>query len=87
MGGLPVNSLTMKQATASISPKGSAAAVARNLTNSYEILVPGAGHSAIESGQCPMSMALAFFEDPTRKPDDSCLSQLGIKFKLPADSQ
>ncbi len=84
-GGVPT--LLMSGEFDSISPKQGAATVARNLSNAYEVVVPGAGHSAIESSECSMSIALAFIEDPSTKPDDSCLSQLGIRFKLPADPQ
>jgi len=82
-----VPTLLMSGQFDSISPKELAAAVARNLTNSYEIVVPSAGHSAIESGPCSISIALAFLEDPTQKPDDSCLSQISIRFDLPVNRQ
>lgn len=82
-----VPTLLMSGEFDSISPAEGAAGVAQKLTKTYEVVVPGAGHSAIESSECPVSIALAFLEDPSRKPDTSCLAQLGIKFKLPAAAQ
>jgi len=82
-----VPTLLMSGEFDSISPKEGAEKVARNLTHAYEVVVPGAAHSSIESGECSLSIALAFLEDPTRKPDDSCLARLGVKFTLPPDPE
>lgn len=82
-----VPTLLMSGEFDSISPKESAAAVAQRLGRAYEVVVPGAAHSAIESGPCPISIALRFLDDPTKRPDDSCLAPLTIHFKVPGDSQ
>ena len=81
-----VPTLLMSGEFDSISPKTSAAAVAGALGRAYEVVVPGAAHSAIESGPCPLSIALRFLDDPTRRPDDACLAQLGIRFKVPENA-
>ncbi len=88
LGTLPVSdvpTLVMSGEFDSITPPVAAARVAANLTNAYECTIPGAAHSAIESGPCSISIALQFLEDPSKEPDVSCISDLGIQFHVPGN--
>ncbi len=49
---------------------------AQTLSKSFYFLIPRAGHGSTVSEDCPRSLLLAFFDDPTKKPDDACLAQL-----------
>ncbi len=59
--------------------------VAEHLSNSYFFEFPGVGHSVTLANECARSMALAFLDDPSREPDDSCRADLSIQFVLPID--
>ena len=48
--------------------------VAEDLSNSFYFKFPGVGHGAFFSGECPLSVALAFLSDPNTEPDGSCIS-------------
>lgn len=48
--------------------------VQANLANSYFFEFPGVGHGATASGDCPLSMALAFLQNPNQEPDSGCMS-------------
>ncbi|HUV12422.1 MAG TPA: alpha/beta fold hydrolase [Acidobacteriota bacterium] len=85
---LPVSdvpTLVMSGEFDSITPPEAAARVAAKLTHAYEYTIPGAAHSAIESGPCPFSIALQFLEDPSKEPDASCISDLAIQFHVPGN--
>ena len=51
--------------------------VARFLPNAYVFEYPGLGHGALEQGNCPVMMALAFLDRPNRVPDRSCIGKMG----------
>ncbi len=48
---------------------------AKTLTNSTFIEFPGRGHAPGFDGGCPQNIALAFLNDPTSKPDTSCVAE------------
>jgi len=49
--------------------------VADNLSSSFLFEFPGVGHGASISGEeCPLSIALAFLDDPTTELDGSCVA-------------
>ncbi len=57
---------------------------AGSLTTSTYIEFPGVGHAASVSGDCPLSVALAFFDDPTATIDESCVAtMLPPEFAVP----
>lgn len=88
MSTLPVSdvpTLLLSGEFDSITPPEAAARVAANLIQSYEYTIPGAAHSAIESGPCPFSIVLQFLEDPSKEPDASCISDLKIQFHVPGN--
>jgi hypothetical protein len=67
----------------SMTPPAWAHEAAQTWSNSYVYEIPGFGHSPTFYGACPGSMALQFLQDPTATPDDSCISEMKIDFKLP----
>jgi pimeloyl-ACP methyl ester carboxylesterase len=61
-------------------PPSYAQIVARTLTAARVFTLPGVAHTPIDGGPCPMSLALAFMDDPTRVPDDGCVSKMKVRF-------
>jgi len=59
--------------------------VAEGLSNSFYFEFPGVAHGAsVTGGECPLSVALAFLDDPTTEPDGSCLAEMsGPAFVVP----
>lgn len=57
--------------------------VAKNLSHSYQFVLPGVGHFII-ADECARSTAGNFFNDPTRAPDGGCLESMqGVTFNVP----
>ena len=48
--------------------------VAQDLRNSFYIEFPGVGHGASISGECPLSITLAFLGNPKSEPDRTCIA-------------
>jgi pimeloyl-ACP methyl ester carboxylesterase len=65
-----------------ITPPLFAEAAAKSLTNAQVVIVPGAGHSVIDAGDCPASLTVAFFDDPAAPLDTSCVSALTVDWVL-----
>jgi len=60
-----------------IAPPAWGELAAKTLDNSFYYEFPGVGHGASVSGEgCPLSVALAFLDDPTAEPDTSCLARM-----------
>ena len=59
-----------------ITPPRYSQTVTRTLQNSVFLEVPGTGHEAAFSGQCPMDIVLAFYKAPDQQPDATCISKL-----------
>lgn len=53
---------------------------ARTLPRSYFFEVPGVGHGPGFSSACARRLVAAFFDDPTRAPDRSCLQDPALPF-------
>ncbi len=69
-----------------ITPPAWGELVAATLNNSFFYEYPGMGHGASTSDECPQSMTMAFLNDPTSKPDDSCIADMsGPAFSVPSD--
>jgi len=68
-----------------ITPPSWGEMVADNLSSSFLFEFPGVGHGASVSGvECPLSIALAFLDDPTTQPDGSCVAVMsGPAFFVP----
>jgi hypothetical protein len=57
---------------------------AQTLSKSFFFQLPKAGHGASVSEDCPRNMAIAFFDNPTQKPDDACISEMAkVPFAAP----
>jgi pimeloyl-ACP methyl ester carboxylesterase len=69
-----------------ITPPAWGEEVAENLSNSFYFDFPGVGHGASVCGEeCPLSIALAFLDDPTTEPDGICVAGMsGPDFFGPA---
>ena len=50
---------------------------AASLSNSYYFEFPGMGHGVSVAGDCPVSVALSFLDDPTAEPDSGCILEMG----------
>ena len=60
-----------------ITPPSWGELAAETLDNSFYCEFPGVGHGASISGEeCPLSIALAFLDDPTTEPDGSCIAEM-----------
>ena len=54
---------------------------ALTLSNSFLVVVPGLGHDPITTGgDCAMSVAVAFLDDPEHEPDLGCEEEMGLEF-------
>lgn len=49
---------------------------AETLSNSFFFEFPGVGHGTIDGGDCPVSIIVAFLDDPTTEPDSSCIAEM-----------
>ncbi|RZL71712.1 MAG: hypothetical protein EOP32_39605 [Rhodococcus sp. (in: high G+C Gram-positive bacteria)] len=61
-----------------VTPARWADVVAKGLENSEAIAIPGVGHDVISQSPCARSMMDAFFDDPNRPVDRSCLKDITI---------
>jgi pimeloyl-ACP methyl ester carboxylesterase len=67
-----------------VTPAAWAAVVAKGLRNSQVVPIPGAGHDVISQSPCARSLMNAFFDEPTRPVDRTCLGSITIPpFKTP----
>ena len=58
--------------------------VAESLSASFFYEFPGMGHGVSTARECPLSITLAFLDDPTVEPDTTCISTMGNPvFKMP----
>jgi pimeloyl-ACP methyl ester carboxylesterase len=61
-------------------PPSYSQAVARPRSRVYAYDFPGVAHSPIDGGACPLSIALAFLDEPTNAPDSTCISDMRTLF-------
>ena len=67
-----------------IVPPGWGQQAAQTLPNAYRFEFPGMGHG-VSFGGCAQTMLLAFLEDPSAAPDDTCLAESEVApFVVPA---
>lgn len=59
-----------------ITPPKWAESAASHLPNSFYFLFPAGGHGVIDMNLCSQSIMQAFLDDPTRRPDGSCISEM-----------
>ncbi|HEX8033900.1 MAG TPA: alpha/beta fold hydrolase [Ktedonobacterales bacterium] len=72
-----IPTLVMEDAYDPITPPSNGILAAKTLSNSYQFLFPGLGHGAFLFNDCPTSIGLAFYANPTTKPDGSCIATMG----------
>jgi pimeloyl-ACP methyl ester carboxylesterase len=59
---------------------------AAGLASSFFFEFPGLGHAVSVADECPLSIALAFLDDPADAPSDACLAQMrGPEFLTTTD--
>lgn len=49
---------------------------ARTLSSSFFFEFPGVGHGTLDGGDCPVSIILAFLDDPLTEPDSQCIAEM-----------
>jgi pimeloyl-ACP methyl ester carboxylesterase len=59
-----------------VTPPTNGMLAAQTLSKSYFFLFPGVGHGVSSSSSCPDDITNVFFENPTEKPDASCMSSM-----------
>jgi len=68
-----------------ITPPAGGAIVAESLPNAYHFVYPNGAHGAILAGACASDMMIAFLNDPTQAPDDSCMADMAMNFLIYQD--
>jgi pimeloyl-ACP methyl ester carboxylesterase len=63
-----------------VTPPANGMLAAQTLSKSYFILFPGVGHGVSSPYSCPSDIMKAFWENPTVKPDASCISGMPEPF-------
>jgi len=63
-----------------VTPPQNGRQVARTLNRSFYFEFPGTGHGAFLANPCPFNMVHAFLDDPTHKPNASCIATMGPPF-------
>jgi pimeloyl-ACP methyl ester carboxylesterase len=58
---------------------------AERLENAYYFEYPTVGHGASVVASCPQEMMVAFLNDPSQAPADSCIADMSIEFTVPTD--
>jgi pimeloyl-ACP methyl ester carboxylesterase len=59
-----------------ITPPASGRLAGETIAGSYFYEFPGVGHSAIDAGECPLDITLAFLDDPLTQPDGKCIASM-----------
>ena len=72
-----IPTLVMESEYDPVTPPSNGNLAAQTLTNSYKVLFPGVGHGAFLFNTCPTTVALSFWEAPTRQPNESCVADMG----------
>ncbi len=67
-----------------ITPPAWGQAAADYLSQSYHFVLPGLGHGAVDTHECPTAIALAFLDNPNVAPDANCIAAMtGPDFVVP----
>ncbi|MDX1688412.1 MAG: alpha/beta hydrolase, partial [Candidatus Promineifilaceae bacterium] len=70
-----------------ITPPSWGESVAAGFSNSMFFTFPGLGHGVSLDGGCPLSVMLAFLDDPTTAPDGACVETMaGPNFRVPGEA-
>ncbi len=69
-----------------ITPPAWGASAAAYLSSASFVEFPGLGHGTSISGDCPLSLVFAFYNDPAAAVDTGCVADMaGIDFKIPGE--
>lgn len=71
-----IPALVMEGTYDPITPPDFGKETAKYLDHSFYVEFPGVGHGTSVTGPCPTGIALAFLDNPTQKPDSSCIAQM-----------
>jgi pimeloyl-ACP methyl ester carboxylesterase len=63
-----------------VTPPANGMRASQTLSKNYFFLFPGVGHGVSSPYSCPHDITLAFWENPTEKPDASCISSMPEPF-------
>ncbi len=67
-----------------ITPPANSLQAAQTLSHSYRFVFPGTGHGVYQTDSCPNHIVVAFLDNPTQRPDDSCIAAMtGPHFLVP----
>jgi len=73
--------LVLESGNDPVTPPADGQLVLKTMKKGGYIETPGIGHSVFfNGGPCATRLILAFFGDPTRKPDASCTAGLGVNY-------
>ena len=67
-----------------ITPPAYGELAAQTLTQSFVLTRPNGGHGGGLSGACMADIMMAFYDDPTQRPDTSCADNQPVGFKTPS---
>jgi pimeloyl-ACP methyl ester carboxylesterase len=59
-----------------VHPESAARSIARGLSNSTLVVVPGLGHGTLFEADCPRQILSSFLSDPSNVVDDSCVADM-----------
>ncbi len=70
-----------------ITPAAYADTAAKTLPHNYEFVFPAGGHGQALDGDCQNGIIQAFLENPSQKPDASCIAEISkLSFYSPANT-
>jgi pimeloyl-ACP methyl ester carboxylesterase len=70
-----------------ITPAVYADTAAKTLSHNYKFVFPAGGHGQALEGDCQNSIILAFLDNPSQKPDASCIAKISkLSFYSPANT-
>jgi len=70
-----------------ITPPSWGESLAAGFTNSSFFTFPGLGHGVSLDGGCPLSVMLAFLDDPATAPNGACVEEMaGPQFRVPGEA-
>jgi pimeloyl-ACP methyl ester carboxylesterase len=68
-----------------IAPPAWSKHAAETLENGYYFEYPTVGHGASVVAGCPQEMMIAFLNDPSQAPKNSCIAEMSLEFTIPTD--
>lgn len=66
-----------------VCPPSYAIELSKTLKNAHLYIFPGVAHSPIDIGTCGILMMKEFIDNPSKAPDNSCMSEFRDEFIIP----